>query len=107
MIDSMQQIDAYFIALGDEASRYGFQLLAKIRQQLPDCAIQMNCGGGSIKAQMKRADRSGARLALIVGEDEVNNQQIAVKHLQDNQPQQVLSEIELLQLLKTQNENKV
>jgi histidyl-tRNA synthetase len=103
MTDSVQQIDAYFVALGEEASRYGFQLLAKIRQQLPDCAIQMNCGGGSIKAQMKRADRSGARLALIVGEDEVNNQQISVKHLQEKQQQQVLSENELLQLLNTQN----
>jgi histidyl-tRNA synthetase len=103
LTDSVQEIDAYFVALGEEASRYGFQLLAKIREQLPDCAIQMNCGGGSIKAQMKRADRSGARLALIVGEDEVNNQQIAVKHLQEKQPQQVMSENELLQLLKSQN----
>jgi histidyl-tRNA synthetase len=103
MIDSAQRMDAYFVALGDEASRYGFQLLAKIRQQLPDCAIQMNCGGGSIKAQMKRADRSGARLALIVGEEEVNNQQIGVKHLQTKEPQQVLSEDELLQLLNAQN----
>ncbi len=103
MTDSVQEVDAYFVSLGDEASHYGFQLLAKIRQQLPDCAIQMNCGGGSIKAQMKRADRSGARLALIVGEDEVNNQQIAVKYLQTREPQQVLSEDELLKLLKTQN----
>ncbi|MFK7794585.1 MAG: histidine--tRNA ligase [Gammaproteobacteria bacterium] len=103
MADSISKIDAYFVALGDQASRYAFQLSAKIRQQLPDCAIQMNCGGGSIKSQMKRADRSGARLALIVGENEVNNQQIAVKHLQEKQLQQVLSENELLQLLKQQN----
>ncbi|MDW3096405.1 MAG: histidine--tRNA ligase [Gammaproteobacteria bacterium] len=100
---ALKSVDAYFVALGEDASSYGFQLLAKIREQLPDCAIQMNCGGGSIKAQMKRADRSGARLALIVGEDEVSKQQIAVKHLQTNEPQQVLSENELLQLLKAQN----
>ncbi|MFK8026729.1 MAG: histidine--tRNA ligase [Gammaproteobacteria bacterium] len=103
MAESVPAIDAYFVILDDEARRYAMQLLVKIRQQLPDCAIQMNCGGGSIKAQMKRADRSGARLALIVGEDEVNHQQIAVKHLQEKQPQQVLSENELLQLLKTEN----
>ena len=100
---ALKAVDAYFVALGEGASTYGVRLLAKIRQQLPDCAIQMNCGGGSIKAQMKRADRSGARLALIVGEDEVSKQQIAVKHLQTNEPQQVMSESELLQLLKAQN----
>ena len=98
--EGVKSVDAYFVALGDEASHYGFQLLAKIRQELPDCAIQMNCGGGSIKAQMKRADRSGARLALIVGEDEVSNRQVAVKHLQTQEPQQILSENELLQFLK-------
>ncbi len=101
--NEMKTVDAYFVALGEKASDYGFQLLAKIREQLPDCTIQMNCGGGSIKAQMKRADRSGARLALIAGEDEVSNQQIAVKHLQTDEPQQVLSESELLQLLSVQN----
>ena len=77
-----QQIDAYFIALGEAATQYGFRLLEKIRYEIPHCAIQMNCGGGSIKAQMKRADKSGARLALIVGEDEVSNCNISVKHLQ-------------------------
>lgn len=96
-------IDAYFVSLGDAASHYGFQLLAKIREQIPDCAIQMNCGGGSIKSQMKRADRSGARLAIIVGEDEVNHRRVTVKPLKTNDPQQVLTEHELLHLLKTQN----
>lgn len=95
----VQKIDAYYVAIGDKAVNFGFQLMAKLRQQNPHCAIQMNCGGGSIKSQMKRADRSGARFALIVGEDEVDNQTITVKDLLGNDEQQLLSEGELIDLL--------
>jgi len=95
----LQDIDAYFVILGVKAVSYGFELMAKIRQQNTHCAIQMNCGGGSIKSQMKRADRSGARLALIAGEDEVNNRTITVKFLKGEGEQKTLSEIELLDLL--------
>ena len=95
----MKSIDAYFVTLGDSAVNYGFKLLKKIRQQCPHCAIQMNCGGGSIKSQMKRADRSGARLALIAGEDEVNKQTVTVKYLHTGDDQQELSESQLIALL--------
>lgn len=95
----IQDIDAYFVVLGDSAINYGFELLAKIRQQIPHCAIQMNCGGGSIKSQMKRADRSGARLALIAGEDEVNNRTVTVKYLHGEHEQKTLSDKQLIDLL--------
>jgi len=95
----VENIDAYFVVLDDTAVNYGFKLLAKIRQQCPHCAIQMNCGGGSIKSQMKRADRSGARLALIAGADEVSNQAVTVKYLQTQDEQQILSEGQLIELL--------
>ena len=101
------KIDAYLVALGDAAVNYSFQLLTKIRQECPHSAIQMNCGGGSIKSQMKRADRSGARLALIVGEDEVKNCTVTVKHLNDNDEQQVLSEQQLIELLNNTVAEKV
>lgn len=97
---AVQKIDAYLVAIGDSAANYGFSLVEKIRRELPNCAIQMNCGGGSIKSQMKRADRSGARLALIIGEDEVAKQVITIKSLQDKEPQKELTEKDLLQLLK-------
>lgn len=100
IISQAQQIDAYFVALGEAATQYGFRLLEKIRYEIPHRTIQMNCGGGSIKAQMKRADKSGARLALIVGEDEVSNCTISVKHLQTEEDQKVLSESELIEFLK-------
>lgn len=96
-------VDVYLVALGDAAGQYGMLLLERIRKQLPDCAVQMNCGGGSIKTQMKRADRSGARLALIVGQDELINNQITVKPLQSDAVQKTVSEKELVQLLKKLN----
>ena len=93
-------IDAYLIVLGASASTYAMQLAEEIRSKLPNLAIQMNCGGGSIKAQMKRADRSGARLALIVGEDEISQQQVAIKYLLSDQPQQIVSKDVLMDLLR-------
>ena len=94
------QVDAYLVTMGETAAKVGFSLVEKIRKELPNCAIQMNCGGGSIKSQMKRADKSCARFALIIGDDEVARQVITVKSLQEKQPQKELTEKELLQLLK-------
>ncbi len=98
--DSIAGIDAYMVIIGDAAENYGLSLAEKIRKELPNCAIQMNCGGGSIKSQMKRADRSQARLALIIGDDEVSKQVITVKSLQQKESQKELTEKQLLQLLK-------
>jgi histidyl-tRNA synthetase len=71
--------DAYVVHAGDAASR----LAAAVAEALRDAglAIVLNAGGGSFKAQMKKADVSGARYALIVGEDEAAANRIAVKPL--------------------------
>ena len=98
--NNIGQVDAYLVTMGETAAQVGFSLVEKIRNELPNCAIQMNCGGGSIKSQMKRADKSQARFALIIGDDEVARQVITVKSLQEKQPQKELTEKELLQLLK-------
>lgn len=80
-------VDAYVIALGEQVTRYAFHVCEQIRKELPEFAIQMNCGGGSIKSQMKRADRANARLAIIIGDEELNNEYITVKNLQKDVPQ--------------------
>ena len=80
-------LDAYMITLGEQVTRYAFHVCEQIRKELPDFAIQMNCGGGSIKSQMKRADRANARLAIIIGDEELNNECITVKNLQQDVPQ--------------------
>lgn len=93
-------LDAYVIALGDQVTRYAFHVCEQIRQEFPDFAIQMNCGGGSIKSQMKRADRANARLAIIIGDDELKNENITVKNLQQDVPQITCGLDQLSTLLK-------
>ena len=97
-------IDAYLVVLGAATGTYAMQFAEQIRSKLPNLAIQMNCGGGSIKSQMKRADRSGARLALIIGEDEVEQRQVTVKYLHNDQSQQTVSQDAVMELLH--NESK-
>ncbi|MDX1590074.1 MAG: histidine--tRNA ligase [Oleiphilaceae bacterium] len=73
--------DIYLMSMGDEAFGYALTLAESLREALPERVIQTHCGGGSFKSQMKKADRSGARLAIIVGEDEMNADAPTVKDL--------------------------
>ncbi len=81
---------AYLLVAGDSAQRQGLALAEGLRQRIPGLRLQVNCGGGSFKSQMKRADKSGARLALILGEEEVQQQTIGIKDLRTDQPQQAV-----------------
>jgi histidyl-tRNA synthetase len=73
----------YAVAVGDEAQRTALAAVEKLRTQLPALDIVLHAGGGSFKSQMKKADKSGARVALIWGEDEVAAQTVSVKALRD------------------------
>ncbi len=76
------RIDAYLVAVGDSAvMEAGVELAETLRQGLPQLRLLMHCGGGSFKSQMKKADKSGAKVALILGEDELAVQQVSVKSL--------------------------
>jgi len=50
-----------------------------------------HCGGGSVKSQMKKADKSGAAIALIIAEEELENEQVTVKYLRENKQQVTVS----------------
>ncbi len=76
-----QAPDVYVVASGERAIRAGLALVEKLRDELPDLAFEMNQGGGNFKAQFRRADRSGARLALILGENELERGAAALKPL--------------------------
>ena len=79
---------AYLIVVGDAARRHGLALAERLRDQLPALRLRMHCGGGGFKAQFRRADHSGARFALILGEDEVRTGVVAIKPLRDVQGEQ-------------------
>ena len=80
---------AYLIMAGDAAQRRGFALAEQLREQMPTLRLRMNCGGGSFKAQFRRADHSGARFALILGEDEINAGIVAIKPLRASEGEQI------------------
>jgi histidyl-tRNA synthetase len=73
--------DVYVIAVGEGAYRQALAQTELLRTQLPGLTVIQHAGGGSFKSQMKKADKSGARVALIWGEDEVANQTVSLKVL--------------------------
>ena len=84
------QVDAYVVILGDDAQISANALAEQWRDQVPDIRLQCHCGGGNMKKQLKRADKSGAQIALILGDNEIAEQQVMVKYLRGQQEQQSL-----------------
>lgn len=78
----------YVVLAGDLAERAGIALADRLRDAMPGAGVQVNLGGGGIKAQMKRADKSGAAVAVIIGDDEAGRRVAAVKPLREETPQQ-------------------
>lgn len=93
-------VDLYLVMLGDEAERAGFRLAEQLRDALPGIRLVVHCGGGSFKSQFKKADKSGALYALILGEDEAAAEQIGLKPLRDRTDQQNLAWRDLPERLK-------
>ena len=79
---------AYLVMAGTGTMEGGLKLAEELREHVPGIRIQSNLGGGSFKSQFKRADRSGARLALVLGEDELQRGQVTIKYLRDASPQE-------------------
>jgi len=95
------KLDAYFIVAADgEATRIAFKLAEQLRDDINGVKLAVNCGGGSIKAQMKRADKSGARFALILGTDELATSTIILKDLREAGEQKSFAHKELLEIFK-------
>ena len=84
------QVDAYVVILGDDAQIAANALAEQWRDQVPNIRLQCHCGGGNMKKQLKRADKSGAQIALILGDNEIAEQQVMVKYLRGQQEQQSL-----------------
>lgn len=95
-------VDAYLIMAGDLAETQGLALAEWLRTEVDGLRLISHCGGGSFKSQIKKADKSGARWALILGEDEVAGSQVTVKFLREDAPQQTLAQGELANWLTNQ-----
>jgi histidyl-tRNA synthetase len=81
---------AYLVLAGERAGLEGPPLAEALRDELPGLRLLSNCGGGNLKTQLKRADRSGAALALILAEAELQRGEVAVKHLRGDVPQRAV-----------------
>ena len=66
-------------------------LSEKWRNAVSGLKLQVNCGGGSIKSQMKKADKSGANLAFILGDDELDKNEVTVKFLREKREQEIIA----------------
>ena len=73
--------DVYVVVGGPQCFPAALQLIERLRTERPGMRFELNLGGGNLKAQFRRADRSGAPLALIVGEDELTRAVAALKPL--------------------------
>jgi histidyl-tRNA synthetase len=76
-----QRPQVYLVLVGEQAQIPGFKLAEQLRDAWPQLALQINLGGGSFKTQFKRADKSGAEFALVLGDDEAARGVVAVKAL--------------------------
>jgi histidyl-tRNA synthetase len=77
-------VDVYVVAVGSDAELMARVATERVRETNPQLRIMQHAGGGSFKSQMKKADKSGARVALIWGEDEVVAQAVTIKSLRDD-----------------------
>ena len=94
------QVDVYLMAVGD-VEQQGLVLAEKLREQCPSLRIEHHCGGGSVKSQIKKADKSGAIIALIMGQDEAASGTVGVKYLREDKAQETVAQSELVNVLTT------
>ncbi len=88
-------VDVYVTAMDESVELYARQVAETLRDDLPWVRVMSHSGGGNFKKQMKRADASGARIALIIGQNESEQGQVAIKFLREQQDQQTVSKDQL------------
>jgi histidyl-tRNA synthetase len=89
-------LDAYLVAVGDRPRAKALSVAEKLRDRAPGLRLMCHCDGGSFKSQFKKADRSGARYALVIGEGELERGVVGVKPLRENGEQQEVALDELV-----------
>jgi histidyl-tRNA synthetase len=87
--------DAYLVSVGDRARRASFVLAENLRDRVPGLTLSVGLGSGGLKAQLRRADKSGARYALILGDEELAADRVSLKPLREDAAQESLTLDEL------------
>lgn len=89
----------YIVAVGEEALAKGFAVAEALRDGVPGIRVAANLGGGSFKSQLKRADKSGAEYALLIGENEIESGQGGLKPLRSRDQQETVAFDELTSVI--------
>lgn len=92
-------VDLYLVMLGERAQREGVLLAERLRDEVPGLRLITHCGGGSFKSQFKKADKSNARYALILGDDELERGETGLKPLRGGGEQRQVKLTELAAVL--------
>lgn len=86
--DALGGCDVYVLPMDDNATTAAITLAENLRGELPELQLQLHCGGGSFKSRIKKADKSTASMAILLGEDEIAQQSATLKFLRDDREQQ-------------------
>lgn len=106
LLESLQEHrndpDIFIVMMGDQVKAYGLSVAEKLRDEMPSLKFETNLSAGGFKSQFKRADKSGARYALVIAEQELADQTITLKDLRGNKEQQLLTLSSLITLLQAE-----
>lgn len=101
--DIIEQPHVYIIAAGARAEAAAVVMAESLREQMPSLRVLSNCGGGSFKSQFKKADKSGAAIALVIGDQEVESSVVNIKWLRDEaREQQTVAQASVISLLRAE-----
>ena len=98
IVSDMPTLDVYVVHVGDAADVAAMQVAEQLRDA--GLSVVLHCGGGSFKSQMKKADGSSARFAVILGEDEVRAGMVSLKSLRASVEQVSVSAAEVAALVR-------
>lgn len=90
-VEDQQSPHIYLIIANQDIKQKALLLANELRQSYPNLRVMTHLGGGSIKSQFKKADKSGACFALILGDEEIANNSFSIKDLRGEQPQQTFN----------------
>ena len=97
---SLSAVDVYVCAMGDNAQNQAMIISQSLREQHDGLRIMKHNSGGNFKKQMKKADQSGAKIVLLFGDNELENDSVTVKYLREDKPQSTMTMSELSTLLE-------
>ena len=99
LLPKPKAVDLYCIPAGDQSAVAIMPLVEAIRDE-SSLNVVLHCGGGGFKSMFKKADKSGAELALILGEDELASESVVIKYLREDKPQETVAQSSLINWLK-------